>query len=116
MSSIDDHTLITREYPNDTPVFSAGDRAEEAFLIEEGSVKIMKEDKEIAVLKKGDIFGEMAVIQNISHSSTAIAIEDKTLLVVITKNQLNEKMDNTDPLIKAMIHMFIKRLYASNQK
>lgn len=116
MSSIDDQTLVTREYPKDTPVFSAGDAAAEAFLIEEGSVRIMKGETEIAVMEKGDIFGEMAVIQNINHSSDAVAIEDKTLLIVITKNQLNDKLESTDPLIKAMVHMFIKRLYASNEK
>ena len=107
--------LVKQQFMEGTTVFSAGDMANEAYLIETGSITIKKGEKDIATLGQGDIFGEMAVIKNVDHSSSAVATE-KTTVVVITKEVFITKMEEADPLIAALLHMFVKRLYKSNDE
>lgn len=115
MSNTDTEKLVTQQFMEGSTIFSAGDEATEAYLIQDGEIIIKKDDKEIATLGQGDIFGEMAIIKNIPHSSNAVA-NTKTTLVVITKDVLHQKIEESDPLIAGLLHMFIKRLYKSNEQ
>ena len=59
-------------------IFRKGDRSDEAFLITQGQVEIVHvphdgDSEVIAVLKRGDYFGEMGVIDDKSRSATAFA-------------------------------------------
>jgi CRP-like cAMP-binding protein len=92
---------FTRVYPKSTMIFSENEPGKELYIIQKGVVKISKivDDKEvlIALLPQGDIFGEMALLENRPRSASAIAHEDVTLLAV---NQSNfERMVQTQPQI-----------------
>jgi CRP-like cAMP-binding protein len=92
---------FTRVYPKNTMVFSENEPGKELYIIQKGVVKISKivDDKEvlIALLPAGDIFGEMALLENRPRSASAVAHEDVTLLAV---NQSNfERMVKTQPQI-----------------
>ena len=106
--------LPKQQFLEGTTIFSSGDPANEAYLVEKGKILIQKGGKRIATMEEGDIFGEMSLIKNWKHSSTAIAAE-KSTLIVISKNIFEKKLENTDPLIKGLIHMLIKRLYLYHQ-
>lgn len=79
-----------REYPKDTMVFSESQSGEDMFIINEGQIKITKivDGKEVvlAVLKAGDFFGEMALLENLPRSASAIAHEQCKLTVINRKN------------------------------
>jgi len=81
---------FNRVYPKDTMIFSEGQPGNELYIIQKGSVKISKivDDKEVllAMLKPGDIFGEMALLDNKARSASADAYEDTELLVVNRAN------------------------------
>ncbi len=85
-----DQEQFTREYPKGTMVFAESMPGKELYIIQKGSVKISKivNDNEVmlAVLKPGDIFGEMSLIENKPRSASAIAYEDATLLAVNREN------------------------------
>ncbi len=92
---------FNRFYPKDTMIFSEGMTGSELYIIQKGSVKITKivDNNEVllAVLKTGDIFGEMAILENKPRSASAIAFEDAYLLAV---NKANfERMVQTQPQI-----------------
>ena len=92
---------FNRFYPKDTMIFSEGMPGSELYIIQKGSVKITKivENSEVllAVLKPGDIFGEMAILENKPRSASAVAFEDAYLLAV---NKANfERMVKTQPQI-----------------
>ena len=92
---------FNRFYPKDTMVFSEGMPGSELYIIQKGSVKITKivDNNEVllAVLKPGDIFGEMAILENKMRSASAVAFEDAYLLAV---NKANfERMVQTQPQI-----------------
>jgi len=82
--------VFTRTYPKETMVFAETMPGRELYIIQKGSVKITKivNDNEVllAVLKQGDIFGEMALIENKPRSASAVAFEDSVLLAVNKEN------------------------------
>ena len=56
-------------------LFHEGDEGEDMYIIQSGSVAIKKRVKDgettLAVLEKGDFFGEMAILERLPRSATA---------------------------------------------
>lgn len=81
---------FNRVYPKDTMIFSEGQPGQELYIIQKGSVSITKivDNNEVllAVLKQGDIFGEMSLLEDKPRSASAIAHEDVALLAVNKEN------------------------------
>jgi CRP-like cAMP-binding protein len=67
-------------------LFHEGDEGEEMFIIQSGRVAIKKRVKDgetvLAVLEKGDFFGEMAILERMPRSATAELTEDGDLIVI----------------------------------
>ena len=105
---------MIREYPQNTMIFSEFQKGNDMFIIQEGSVKITKvvEGKEVtlALLKKGDLFGEMALLENKLRSASAIAREDCKLLVI---NHANfDQMVATQPaMVSKLTTLLAERLW-----
>jgi CRP-like cAMP-binding protein len=82
-----------RRFFANSMIFSEGEPGEELFIIQKGSVKIVKivDNAEVllAVLKAGDIFGEMALLESKPRAACAIAYEDCHLLAVNRANFTN---------------------------
>jgi CRP-like cAMP-binding protein len=96
---------FNRTYPKDNMIFSEGEPGEELFIIQKGSVKIAKivDNNEVllAVLKTGDIFGEMALLESKPRAACAVAFEECNLMAV---NRANfERMVKTQPQIVARL-------------
>jgi CRP-like cAMP-binding protein len=105
---------FNRVYPKDTMIFSEAQPGQELYIIQKGSVKITKivNDNEVllAVLKSGDIFGEMSILENKPRSASAIAYEDAALLAV---NKANfERMVSTQPqIITRLTQLLAERIW-----
>jgi CRP-like cAMP-binding protein len=96
---------VNRKYPKGTMIFSEFQTGQDMFIIQNGQVKITKvvnnNEVILAVLKKGDFFGEMALLENKPRSASAIAHEDCTLSTV---NRTNfEQMVKTQPQLIARL-------------
>lgn len=105
---------FTRTYPKNTMIFSENEPGTELYIIQRGKVKISKivEDNELqlAQMGPGDIFGEMALLENKPRSASAIASEDVTLMVVNKSNF--ERMVQTQPqLITKLTTKLAERLW-----
>ncbi len=105
---------FNRVYPKSTMICSEGEPGDELYIIQKGSVKITKivEDKEVllAMLKTGDIFGEMALLENKPRSANVVAHEDAHMLAV---NRANfERMVQTQPqLITRLTQLLAERIW-----
>jgi CRP-like cAMP-binding protein len=96
---------FNRSYPKDCMLFSEGEPGDELYIIQRGSVKITKvvDNSEVllAVLKPGDIFGEMALLEAKPRAAGAVAYEDCMVLAV---NRANfELVIRTQPQIIARL-------------
>jgi len=78
----------------DTVIFKEGDVGDRCYVITHGAVRISKfiphiGEEALAVLKPGDCFGEMALIDTFPRSAHAIANTDAALLT-INKTELDK--------------------------
>ncbi len=67
-------------------LFHEGDEGEDMYIIQSGKVAIKKRLKEgeatLAVLEKGDFFGEMALLERLPRSASAEVLEEGDLIVI----------------------------------
>jgi CRP-like cAMP-binding protein len=96
---------VNRTYTKNTILFAEGEPGDELFIIQKGSIKITKivDNKEVllAMLKQGDILGEMALLEGKPRAASAVAYEDCDVMVV---NKANfELMIKNQPQIIARI-------------
>ena len=106
---------ITRSYPENTMIFSESQSGAEMYIIQEGMVSISKvvdgNEVTLAVLKQGDMFGEMALLENKPRSANAIAHSSCRLLVVNRSNF--EQMVSTQPqMISKLTTTLAERLWS----
>jgi CRP-like cAMP-binding protein len=93
------------------PIFSVGDAPTCAYLIQSGKVEIRvgARARVIDTLESGEIFGEMALVDDHARSASAFAVE-LTTCTIITKQQFAKHMERSDPLTRAMLKLMTKRL------
>jgi CRP-like cAMP-binding protein len=81
---------FVRHFQDNELLFCEHEPGEELFIIQKGKIKITKivDNNEVllAVLKAGDIFGEMAILENKPRSASAISFGESELLVVSKDN------------------------------
>jgi len=95
---------MIQTYPKEHLLFAEGEPGHTMYIIQAGSVKITKvvDNKEIilAVLGKGDIFGEMALLEDKPRAATAEVYDECTLLVVNRDNFTNLIKDQADMVVR----------------
>lgn len=107
---------INRFYAKDQIIFCENEPGDELYIIKKGSVKISKliSEKEtiLAVLKEGDIFGEMALLDNKPRSATAIAAEDCEVAAINRQNF--DKLVIEQPLMaERLITLLSERIWTA---
>ncbi|OPX17962.1 hypothetical protein BXT86_03665 [candidate division WOR-3 bacterium 4484_100] len=99
-------------------LFNEGDKGDVMYLIREGKIKITKgkgeDEKVLAVLKEGDFFGEMAIIDGSPRSAGAIAVTPVSLLV-IDKETFKAKLKE-NPLIEYVLETLSRRLRTTDEQ
>ena len=105
----------SRQYPKDTMIFSEAQSGSDMFIIQRGEVSITKvvngNEITLAVLKKGDMFGEMALIENKPRSANAIAHSDCTLMV-INRSNFNQMVATQPQLVAKLTTTLADRLWS----
>ena len=70
-------------------IFNKGATGDTFYRVIAGSVEIVDDGKQLVVLKEGQYFGEMAILEAYPRSATAIALEDGTRLEEISESDAN---------------------------
>jgi len=74
------------EFEEGESIFREGDLGTEMYIIQEGRVEILKEiqgeQRQLAVLEKGDFFGEMAILEDLPRTAGARAVTAAKLLMI----------------------------------
>jgi len=100
-------------------IFSEFERGDKFYLIQSGSVEIVKilgnVTKILAVLSTGDMFGEMALLEDSPRSASAIAAVETKVMVFDRDNFQNLMLGNPATALK-LLKMFTKRIYESKRR
>ena len=117
---------VTREesYARGPRIFQYGDLGDKLYILVEGKVRISREvggmgEEALAVLGPGDIFGEMALLDEAPRSADAVAHESCRLLV-ITKDAFDDLLflhkDLAYEVLWSCVRMLGGRLRETNDK
>lgn len=107
-----------------TRIFQYGEVGDKLYVILEGKVRISREvagmgEEALAVLGSGEVFGEMALLDEIPRSADATAHES-VRLVVITKEAFDDLLflhkDLAYEVLWACVRMLSARLRETNDK
>lgn len=94
-------------------IFAEGDPGDAMYIVESGSVGIVKtvegEKVKLATLSAGGLFGEMAVIDGSKRMAAAVALEDCGLIRV-PRDVLVQKLSQYDPFLQALLKILITNL------
>lgn len=102
--------IIWREFPPNTRVVTEGAIEETFYVIAAGQVAVRKGDRNVAVLAKGDCFGEMGYLTGEKRTASIFSISDVILLEV--NNALIEQATPTCQLrfTKVFLKTLLERL------
>jgi len=103
----------TREYQNQQDIFSQGDAADAIFYIQKGNVKLTVvsgrgKKAVIAILGRGDFFGEGCLAKQMVRGSTATTIHESTIASV-PKGDMDRIIRQNPVFAKAFIaHLVVQ--------
>ncbi|MFZ9036594.1 MAG: EAL domain-containing protein [Gammaproteobacteria bacterium] len=108
MDSSDSQT----SFDTDEFIFREGDPGDCAYIIESGMVEVTldKDGRKLvmATLTKGDILGEMAIIDRLPRSASARAIVP-TDVMAIPLDYVSQKIEQSDPTVRMFLRLAMAR-------
>ena len=110
--------LPTIKVKADTIIFKEGAYDRTMFVVLEGKIKIYvernDEEIELSVIEKFDFFGEMALYRQRPRSASAKVIEDARLVVIKSRVQLEQFIQENPSFAGKMMVIMGNRLANSN--
>jgi CRP/FNR family cyclic AMP-dependent transcriptional regulator len=104
--------------PNDI-IFCEFEPGNEFYFIQSGRVKIVKiinnREKTVDVLTAGDVFGEMAILEEEPRSASAIAL-DRVKLLKFHRDNFDTLLQGTPQLAYKLLVIFSKRIYDAKRR
>ena len=97
--------LTVRRKAGET-IFTEGDLGSEMYVVQSGEVRLFRMrdgiKQELAILEKGDFFGELAVLEGLPRTSSAEALKDADLIEI--------NSTTFDRMIRANIEIAVRML------
>lgn len=102
-----------RKFAAGDVIFREGEAGAEAFLLQEGRVRLLKKvrtvERSLMVLKPGDLFGESALIAGATRSSTAVALTDGIALA-LAEGTFRTLVQNNNAIAGRVLQQLVRRL------
>jgi EAL domain-containing protein (putative c-di-GMP-specific phosphodiesterase class I) len=93
-------------------VFNAGDIGDCAYLIEEGKIEVLVGEvghqRCVSVMGAGEMFGEIALIDQKPRTATVRALE-RTVLVPIQRTLVDDLLAKSDPILRHLLLVILER-------
>ena len=100
--------LHRETYPAGEIIFKEGDLGDGAYIIEEGCVEVSVSSTQRSRIGKGELFGEIALIDQQPRTATVQAIEH-TVLIPIPRLLVKELLEKTDPVVRHLLMTILER-------
>jgi len=100
-------------FPKGTVLFARGEGRHCAYLIDQGEVNIIGNDeggadKLLCTLGEGEIFGEMALIDDSPRSAMAVTASEAEIFI-IPRAALQDRVKGLDPILSLLMALLIER-------
>jgi CRP-like cAMP-binding protein len=108
-----------RTYRAGEVVFADGDPADACFLINEGKTRLFKrvrrQERSLAVLRAGDVFGEDALLEGMTRVAHAVAITD-TKLMAFDRKTFKALIAGNPEVALRLVEQLVRRLRESEEQ
>jgi len=106
-------------YRKSEVIFEENSSGSEMFIVYSGKVKLYTQPKTgrrtvLSVLRPGEHFGEMALIDGSPRSATAVAVQDNTKLVILDKAKFLYLVQQQPEFAFAMMETLSQRIREAN--
>ena len=109
-------TLLEEEnFEKGQYIVNEGDLGKELFMIVKGEVEVIAGGNKVAVMKAGDGFGEMALIDNQPRSADIVASDD-VLVLKMESDDFLEILKQRDEVALGVIRVLTGRIRELNNK
>lgn len=114
-----------RDFEVEDAIFREGDEGEALYVVLDGKVRISKHipgvgEEALAILERGDFFGEMAVVSREARSASAIAHAPGTTVLRFNQRHverlLEEDVEAARPFLEELCRLLSARLREINDK
>jgi CRP-like cAMP-binding protein len=106
-------------FPEGHVLFREGDHGEDMYIVQSGRVAIKKKVKDgetvLAVLEKGDFFGEMAMLERLPRSASA-EMQEAGDLIVISGDMFGDMIKSNPEIAVRMLRKQSIRLRDTNKQ
>lgn len=110
---------FAKQIPKGRMIFCEYEPGNSFYLIQKGRVQITKVmgdiEKAIDILHPGELFGEMAILEEAPRSASAIALDDVTLLEFNRAN-FEILMKGNPQIALTLLRTFVKRIYDQRRR
>ena len=110
---------LRRHHKSGEIIFLEGEAGKEMFLVQTGKVKIFKQSKgrtqTLAVLSRGDFFGEMALLTGKPRAASAEMLSEGDL-VVVGKEAFHTMIRSKTEIAERIMKKLALRLAEANQR
>lgn len=93
-------------------IFKEGDAGDCAYLVEKGAVEVIAGDqgmeRRVSLMGKGEMFGEVALIDHQPRTATVRALE-KTVLIPIRRKLVEVLLEKGDPILGHLLLVILER-------
>lgn len=111
-------SFVTADFDTGDFVFREGELGTEMYIIHEGKVEILnrlgEEDRVLAVLEKGDFFGEMSVLEDLPRAASARAV-CPTRLLQINGSTFDQMLQSNPEIAVRMMRKLSRRLRETDE-
>jgi CRP/FNR family cyclic AMP-dependent transcriptional regulator len=112
--------LVPRAYSKNRVVLFANDPCEAFYIVMAGQVKVMliaEDGREVilSVMRPGDFFGEMALMDDEPYAASAIAMEDSSLLV-LHRDDFRRAIASMPPMAFGLLRALCVKLREADHK
>jgi CRP/FNR family cyclic AMP-dependent transcriptional regulator len=102
-----------RRFATGEVIFEAGAPATDAYLLQEGRVRLIKRagasERSLRVVRPGDLFGEQALVPGAVRTSTAVALVDSTA-IALEQGTFEDVLRGNPTVGTRVLHQLIRRL------
>ena len=96
-------------------IFKEGDPGNTAYIIEEGCVEVSVSSTQHAHIGKGELFGEIALIDQQPRTATVRAVEN-TVLIPIPRVLVKELLEKSDPVVRHLLLIILERFRSTRSQ
>jgi CRP-like cAMP-binding protein len=97
-------------------VVREGDHGDRFYVVTSGHLRVDRGGHEVATLKSGDYFGELALLDPAPRNATVTAVGEPASLVMLTRDAFRSALDEMAGMRDAMLQGMARRIHELDRR